>query len=160
MIFQATTAKKVSSSFKAMCWAEVSNTWTSSTRKRKCQKKKNTLNSQNMIIATLPFPQNYDFPRCAHACQKESQCCSYEFSPTYLQCNLNEECKPTQKKYSDFLYCKKIGRLDKVKGNATDLGETESFASLGDLEARAHIIFVKKNILDHVCVHFKDIPYQ
>ena len=105
--------------------------------------KKNTHNSQN-ILATTPFPQNYDFPRCAHACQKESKCCSYEFSPTYLQCNLNEECKPTQKKHSDFLYCKKIGRLDKVKGKDKDLGETDSFASLGDLEARAHIIFVKK----------------
>ena len=123
-----------------MCWAEVSNIWTSSTQKRKCQEKKNTHNSQNIIIATAPFPQNYDFPRCAHACQKESKCCSYEFSPTYLQCNLNEECKPTQKKHSDFLYCKKIGRLDKDK----DLGETDSFASLGDLEARAHIIFVKQ----------------
>ena len=39
MIFQATTAKKVSSSFKAMCWAEVSNIWTSSPQKRKFQKK-------------------------------------------------------------------------------------------------------------------------
>ena len=144
MIFQATTAKKVSSSFKAMCWAEVLNTWTSSTRRRKCQKKKNTHNSQNIIIATAPFPQNYDFYRCAHACQKESKCCSYEFSPTHLQCNLNEECKPTQKKYSDFLYCKKIGRLDKVEGKGKDSGETESFALLGDLEVRAHIIFVKK----------------
>ena len=105
--------------------------------------KKNTHNSQNIIIATAPFPQNY-FPRCAHACQKESKCCSYEFSPTHLQCNLNEECKPTQKKHSDFLYCKKIGRLDGVKGKGEDLGETESFASFFDRKARAHIISVKR----------------
>ena len=55
----------------------------------------------------------------------ERKCCSYEFSPTLLQCNLNEECKPTQKKHSDFLYCKKIGRLDEVIGKAKDLGETK-----------------------------------
>ena len=76
---------------------------------------------------------------------------------------MNEECKPTQKKHSDFLYCKKIGRLDKVKGNATDLGETESFASLGDLEARAHIIFVKKYTPQCVSTlkifHINDLKY-
>ena len=49
--------------------------------------------------------------RCAHACVKESECCSYEFSPTYLQCNLNKECRPTEKKFRDFLFCKKTEHL-------------------------------------------------
>ena len=49
--------------------------------------------------------------RCAGACFRESECCSYEFSPTYLQCNLNKECRPTEKKFRDFLFCKKTKNL-------------------------------------------------
>ena len=48
-----------------------------------------------------------DFHRCGQACLKDSKCCSYEFSPTYKQCNLNKECLPTTKKFQDFLFCKK-----------------------------------------------------
>merc|ERR1711974_53349 len=45
---------------------------------------------------------------CGEACQSKSECCSYEFSPSYKDCNLNKECQPTQKKFQDFLFCKKI----------------------------------------------------
>ena len=60
-----------------------------------------------ILITCMLNILNHIFPRCADACLKESKCCSYEFSPTYLQCNLNKECRPTQKKFRDFLFCKK-----------------------------------------------------
>ena len=49
------------------------------------------------------------FTRCGQACRSNGECCSYEFSPSYKDCNLNKECKPSQKKFQDFLFCKKRG---------------------------------------------------
>jgi len=48
--------------------------------------------------------------KCGQACQSKSECCSYEFSPTYGGCNLNKECRPSQKKFHDFIFCKKAGK--------------------------------------------------
>ena len=114
MIFQATPARKVLSSLPATCGAGASNTWTDSARKSKSQKKHAQCSQKSSNTASSPYYSScmsnilyHIFPRCADACLKESKCCSYEFSPTYLQCNLNKECRPTQKKFRDFLFCKK-----------------------------------------------------
>jgi len=48
--------------------------------------------------------------KCGEACQGKSECCSYEFSPSYGECNLNKECRPSQKKFHDFIFCKKAGK--------------------------------------------------
>ena len=46
--------------------------------------------------------------RCDEECDKEKDCCSYEWSPSRGDCNLNKECEPTKPKYFDFLFCQKI----------------------------------------------------
>ena len=113
VIFQATPARKVLSSLPAMCGAGASNTWTGSTRKSTCQKKhvqcsqKSSNTASSLYLSCMWNILYHICQRCADACLNESRCCSYEFSPTYLQCNLNKECRPTQKKFRDFLFCKK-----------------------------------------------------
>ena len=79
------------------CLAGASKIWISSTRKSNFQK----------ILPHKISVIEKDFHRCGQACLKNSKCCSYEFSPTYKQCNLNKECLPTTKKFQDFLFCKK-----------------------------------------------------
>ena len=96
--FKVTNARMVSSLLQAMCWAGASKIWISSTRKSNFQK----------ILSHKMSEIEKDFHRCGQACLKDSKCCSYEFSPTYKQCNLNKECLPTTKKFQDFLFCKKI----------------------------------------------------
>ena len=49
---------------------------------------------------------------CAKLCNKEKNCCSYEYSPTEKLCNLNKDCKPSAEIYKDFSFCVK----PKVKG--------------------------------------------
>ena len=41
-------------------------------------------------------------------CLRSKSCCSYEYSPETKMCNLNKECEATERKESDFLFCKKV----------------------------------------------------
>ena len=50
--------------------------------------------------------------RCWKECVSSSDCCSYEYSPTEKECNLNKKCEPEEKKIGDFLYCKKLNSKD------------------------------------------------
>jgi len=46
--------------------------------------------------------------KCAEYCNKETSCGSYEFSPSELKCNVNQENEPTTTKiYKDYQFCSK-----------------------------------------------------
>ena len=45
---------------------------------------------------------------CSNFCTANKDCCSIEYSPTRLQCNLHKECLPdSQVPYQDYMSCKK-----------------------------------------------------
>ena len=46
---------------------------------------------------------------CAQHCHANSDCCSFEYSPTEKECNLNEECQSNGPAYPNQVFC--------VKGN-------------------------------------------
>ena len=46
---------------------------------------------------------------CAGHCAANSNCCSFEYSPSKKNCNLNTECQPTTEVHEDYNFC--------VKGN-------------------------------------------
>ena len=48
-------------------------------------------------------------------CDATGGCCSFEWSPTENNCNLNKECFPTMAPYLDYFFCAKSGKV----GNQT-----------------------------------------
>ena len=59
-------------------------------------------------IQSLPSINNV--VSCARHCDVTSGCCSFEYSPTEMKCNLNRECRPTKGAYKDYAFY--------VKGNS------------------------------------------
>ena len=58
---------------------------------------------------------------CSGLCDKHSSCCSFEYSKTYLYCNLNTECRPTQGPWptwsTDDLFCSRTIRTGKQRNS-------------------------------------------
>ena len=46
-----------------------------------------------------------DIDTCAGHCDNTTNCCSFEYSPKEMFCNLNAECKPTAPVYKDEVFC-------------------------------------------------------
>lgn len=44
---------------------------------------------------------------CKGLCGSKTECCSFEWSEASMLCNLNKECKPSGKRYHDYVYCEK-----------------------------------------------------
>ena len=56
----------------------------------------------------LSTASDQDIKSCAALCTDlPGECCSFEWSPTERQCNLNRECAPSHEKFQDYLFCVK-----------------------------------------------------
>ena len=44
---------------------------------------------------------------CSNRCNGEANCCSFEYSITEKNCNLNSDCQPTVNVYKDYAFCSK-----------------------------------------------------
>ena len=44
---------------------------------------------------------------CSDRCNREPNCCSFEYSATEKKCNLNRDCQPTRGVHKDYRFCSK-----------------------------------------------------
>jgi len=64
---------------------------------------------------------------CRDRCNRNKNCCSFEYSDSWKLCNLNRDCQPSRGKYQDYVFCVK----QNVRGQMSECME-KGFHYLGN----------------------------
>ena len=79
------------------------------------------------------YPEIKTSDTCAFLCSViyAQDCCSYEWSPTDLKCNLNKECRTqTRTNHKDYLFCRRDNIKDLAGSQNNLLQETLQLKSV------------------------------